>query len=220
MRFIADIGGTNARLAMSENGVIRPQSVRNYANDDWPHFNDMLTAYLADQSIIALTDMVIALAGPVTGERAELTNRNWMLDTSDLKRVAKCDKVTLLNDLTALGYSVSVLRPDQLKQLHSGNIQGSEVGQSLVVGIGTGFNVSPVIQTANTVTCLSVEAGHVSMPLSIVVMLEDCLKQGPSFATVEDLFSGRGFTQFCQVFCNDSKLQGASAVAVYGKSKL
>lgn len=217
MRLVADIGGTNARLALSEDGVIEPHSVRNFANDDWPDFYDLLENYLADHGSSTLTEMVIALAGPIKGDRAELTNRNWVLDVANLRKVAKCERVVLLNDLTALGYAVSVLGPDQFTSIHRGNVHQSNVGQSLVVGIGTGFNASPVVRTPNWVTCLSVEAGHVSMPISVAEMLSDSIGQSSAFSTVEALFSGRGFTEFCQIYCKDTSLQGVDVIAAYGK---
>ena len=50
MRLVADIGGTNARLALCKDSKIVPQTVRNFSNDDWPHLYDIVTAYLKEHA--------------------------------------------------------------------------------------------------------------------------------------------------------------------------
>lgn len=217
MRLVADIGGTNARLALAEQGVIHPASVQSYANDDWPHFGDMLGAYLSQTSAGHLADMVIAVAGPVQNDHAMLTNRNWIIRADDLMKAARCDRAVILNDLSALGYALPGLRPEQLSQVHCGTHEQGAVRQALVVGIGTGFNVSPVVMANGTVECLSVEAGHVSMPMSVARLLDDFGGLGGMFPTVEDLFSGRGFTAFCRKLCNDTGLRGSDVISAYGR---
>jgi glucokinase len=217
MRLVADIGGTNARLALAEKGLILPDTVRSFANGDWPHFYDILAAYLKDHSSERLNDIVLAVAGPVHGDRAVLTNRNWTICTADLVRSTNCESAALLNDLTALGNAVQVLSPDQLRLFHGGVSQYQEVSQSLVVGIGTGFNASPVLKTADAVRCLNVEAGHVSMPRSISTRLDEGSDLACLFPTVEELFSGRGFTAFCRQVSDVATLRGIDAIASYGK---
>lgn len=86
MRLVADIEGANTRLALAAHGVIVPRTVRSSPNDDWPHFYDMLAAYLPEQSPARLTDLVIAVAGPVEGGLAQPTNRNWTICAADLVR--------------------------------------------------------------------------------------------------------------------------------------
>lgn len=216
MRMVADIGGTNTRLALSEHGVIVPGTFRSSLNDDWPQFYDLLAAYLADHSPTRLTDIVVAVAGPVDGDRARLTNRDWTICAADLVRSTGCDSAVLLNDLTALGNAVPTLSAPQLRQFHSGPEKRTGVAQSLVVGLGTGFNASPVVYANGVVQCLNVEAGHVPMPLSIAAMLEEEFGRPSQFSTVEALFSGRGFTAFCRQICSSNALEGIDVISSYG----
>ncbi|SMX32846.1 glucokinase [Octadecabacter ascidiaceicola] len=218
MRLVADIGGTNARIGLCENGEIVPETIQSYANDHWPHFYEMLAGYLEGQSTAQVREMVIAVAGPVRGARAELTNRSWIIESAQLEKAFGIRQATLLNDLTALGHAVSVLTPKSLQSLYRGQSQNPQVGQSLVVGVGTGFNASAIIKTKGSVNCLSAEAGHISMPLSISKGLEKNGVQVDRFPTVESLFSGRGFSAYCQIVSNDNKLQGVDAIATYGQS--
>lgn len=197
MRLVADIGGTNARLALCENGVIDPKSVKSFVNDDWQNLYDVIHAFLEGHAV-TLEDMVIAVAGPVHIDRATLTNRNWVIKSADLARIFGCQKAALLNDLSALGYAVPALKSDQLCKIYDDEVPPTDTGQFLVVGLGTGFNVSPVLKTRSGVYCLAAEAGHVSMPLVIKRMVKQAGCSANLFPTVEDLFSGRGFSKFCR----------------------
>ena len=82
-----------------------------------------------------------------------------------------------MNDITALGYEVPVLSAPQLRRIDSGSANQSGVYQALVVGIGTGFDVSSVLQVGGKTLCPSVGAEHVSLPSSIGRMLR---QWGPS----------------------------------------
>ena len=60
MRLVADIGGTNARIGLCENGEIVSETIHSYANDQWPHFHEMLAGYLEGHSPAQVREMVIA----------------------------------------------------------------------------------------------------------------------------------------------------------------
>ena len=141
-----------------------------------------------------------------------MTNRGWSIIAEDLARHFARPHVHLLNDLTALGYAVPHLRAEQLGEISAGAARGAGQGQSLVVGIGTGFNVSPVLEAAGHVLCPAAEAGHLTMPGSVINGLSAIGINPTQFPTIETLFSGRGLTAFCQEITGDTGLQGASAI--------
>ncbi len=218
MRLVADIGGTNARLALCEDGKIVPHTVQSFANEDWPHLYNVVAAFLEPHAV-RLEDIVLAVAGPVQSAHATLTNRNWTIERAGLIERFGCENAFLLNDLSALGYAVPALEPAQLHRLHDGGGTSVGVGQFLVVGIGTGFNVSPILKTHNGVHCLAVEAGHVSMPISIAELIKQSRCNASLFPTVEDLFSGRGFAKFCRKMTGDETLQGRDVIRSYEGTK-
>jgi glucokinase len=168
-------------------GALDPQSVRSYRNDDFAGFNDVLDAYAA----VDVTSIVIAVAGPVTQGNARLTNRDWSFDVIALSERYNGAKAHILNDLTALGYGAPFLQGDALECLISRNAVTAN-GQSLVVGIGTGFNVCPIVQRDGKTICLVAEQGHVALPQDVVRLLASRIPTD-GFETVEHLFSGRGF---------------------------
>lgn len=217
MRVVGDIGGTNTRLALCCGGSLAAETVRSFANDDWPHLNDIITAFLADHDA-RVSEMVIAVAGPVQGSRAKLTNRDWAIKSGELTGLLGGGLAHLLNDLSALGYAVPSLHSSQVQWLYRADGAPPSVQQSLVVGIGTGFNVSPVLHTQERIQCLAVEAGHMALPHSVSAMLHELQPGAGDYATVEDLFSGRGFTRFCQAVTAQQTLQGIDAIKRYATS--
>ena len=47
---LADVGGTNARLAIARNGVIDPSSITRYRGDDYESFDRVVKTFLAERS--------------------------------------------------------------------------------------------------------------------------------------------------------------------------
>lgn len=216
IRLVADVGGTNTRLALSQAGAIGNETIENYSNANWDDLYAVIGDFLSRDGIGAPREMVIAFAGPVRGSQALLTNRDWTVDAGKLKREFACNDVHILNDLTALGYAVPVLRAAQMQCVSAGIGKQTGLAQSLVVGIGTGFNVSPVLQISGKVVCPAVEAGHVSMPLNVVEKLREFGFSSEQFPTTETLFSGRGFETFCRQLSGQTSLDGRAAIASYG----
>jgi glucokinase len=193
MRLVADIGGTNSRLALGtadhEGGTIG--RVQSYRNADFDRFEDVVTAFLPTG--LSPSQLVVAMAGPVTSNRGRLTNLDWVIDGEALAARYCGAAVRVINDLTALGYAALRLTAGQLIPLRDHPVAPASQKQALVVGIGTGFNVSPAIKVGETTICPAVEAGHTTLYTSIAAQLERLQPQlSQAFPTTEALFSGRG----------------------------
>ncbi len=219
MRLVADIGGTNARLALADQGAIVPHSVQSFANQDWQHLYPIIQSYLEHHQAQP-DDIVLAVAGPVAGGTARLTNRDWTITCPELIAQFGFKAAYLINDLSALGYAVPSLTPSQRQVLWSQQSIAQHSSQSLVVGIGTGFNVSPVLQTAQVTQCLSAEMGHVAMPMAVAQSVQGVLGTAQPFPTVEHLFSGRGFEAFCRQMTGQPKINGKDVIAGYGQDSI
>lgn len=215
MRLIADVGGTNTRLALSEAGVVLPDTVHSFPNADWDTLYDVVAAFWAARGQPQLTQSVLAVAGPVRDNNARLTNRDWEVSTAALAQITGNSPAYLINDLTALGYAAPVLREDQRRLVSAGEVRGGAVSQSMVVGIGTGFNIAPVIETSGRVACPAIEAGHIGMPDSVGRRLPKLGLTRDAFPTIETLFSGRGFATFCNACTRQTGWTGPAAIAAY-----
>ncbi|MEO9897956.1 MAG: glucokinase [Paracoccaceae bacterium] len=191
---VADVGGTNTRLArVGAFGVLK-DSVTSRPNKDVGCFDELVCSYLKDAP--QPKEIVIAVAGPVDGKKARLTNRNWDFDADSLGAKLGANRVKLINDLEALAKAVPTIAPDAVEPLHEG-AQLRQPGQALVVGLGTGFNVAAV-DTSSGAT-FSAELGHASLPAPVLAYLEQHVPDTSSFESVENLFSGIGLLNLGRV---------------------
>jgi glucokinase len=156
---LADIGATNARFALlRRGGEIGP--VRTLAVADYPKFTDAMTAFLA-ASRVPLVGAVLAVAGPVEGERAVMTNCPWVIDAAELRRVLGVPAVRVINDFEATAWSLSALEP--------GHVAAVGVGRALagapmvVLGPGTGLGLACHLPRANAPVVIATEGGHVTL---------------------------------------------------------
>ncbi|GGF62255.1 glucokinase [Paracoccus acridae] len=195
---LGDVGGTNARLALARNGSIDRQSVTRFRGDDYASFDDVVRQFLQEQDQPRITAVCVAVAGPVSNGQARLTNRPWDFSEDRLARLTDADQVRLINDLTAMGFATPVLSGDGLATLRSAPAGRPRNGQSLVVNLGTGFNVCAVRSLpGGAVAALEAEEGHTSLPANIYLRLLDAV--GPEamagFISTEEAFAGRGLSR-------------------------
>ena len=186
---VADVGGTNCRLALADAGGVRAETVRRFRNDDFASFADLARGYIADQPLLEST--AIAIAGPVGKGEGRLTNRNWHFDSAGLESELSLPRVHLLNDLEALGHAICVLPDASLT--HLGGTPTPEEPQALVVGLGTGFNVALTHRPSGVV--FSAEMGHARLPHSVEAIVAGAVGDADVFDTVEHLLAGRGLAK-------------------------
>ncbi|MEL6465940.1 MAG: glucokinase [Pseudomonadota bacterium] len=203
---VADVGGTNTRMAFVDRDGVIAETIVKCPNAEFGSFLDLATAYLNGRKVPS--HVVVAVAGPVAGDRARLTNRNWDFNAGSLAAAFEADEVVLMNDLEALGQAVPTVADDAVEPLHDGAALGGN-GQALVVGLGTGFNVSAVNMESGTV--FTSEQGHASLPSSVMAILEARLPDTSRFDSVENLFSGVGLLRLAHVIGVD--VDSAEALA-------
>lgn len=195
---LGDVGGTNARLAIARDGSIDRRTVTRFRGDDHAGFDEVVRLFLRDQDQPRVSALCIAVAGPVSGGRARLTNRDWDFDQDRLARLTGADRVRLINDLTALGYATPSLSGDSLDTLRAAPAHRARNGQGLVVNLGTGFNVCAVRRLpGGAITALEAEEGHTHLPANIHLRLAEVLGAGAAagFTSTEDVFAGRGLSR-------------------------
>ncbi|MDA9269230.1 glucokinase [Amylibacter sp.] len=196
---VADVGGTQSRLGLVQNGILNEASIRHFLNDKFNSFYEVIAEYLHTQKAIKISSCVIAIAGPIVEGKASFTNLDWKISDIDIEKLTYCDNVVLINDLTSLGYSLKKLPSAGIQHIIGPETFNRKNGQYLVVGLGTGFNVCPVVEDINEKpVCLQVELGHISLPSSVKEALNKIIGAS-SFITVEDLFSGKGLSDLYKV---------------------
>ncbi|WP_299503155.1 ROK family protein [uncultured Roseobacter sp.] len=193
---LADVGGTNVRFACARGGAIDAALTRRFQNDDYASFDAALSSYLSEVKVTTVEALTIAVAGPGNGVTARLTNRNWRFDARELALSHGAHQVSLMNDLGALGYALDSLDEGGVRVVVEAESMPAAQMQRLVVGIGTGFNVSPVLTHNGGVTCLLAEAGLGSLPSRMRRPLEAFLGRPADWVRcVEDVISGPGLSR-------------------------
>ncbi|WP_026287482.1 glucokinase [Thioalkalivibrio sp. ALJ24] len=147
---VADVGGTNTRLARAEyaHGTWHLHAITRYPSREYPGPDAILADWLArpEQAGVQFRGAGLAVAGPVHGEHARVTNLDWpALTASDLAASAGVP-VALLNDFAAVGACLEALTPEDRLILQQGEADPS--GPRLVTGAGTGLGTCLV--TPNT----------------------------------------------------------------------
>lgn len=198
---LADIGGTNTRVALADGTALRPSSIARFSNADYKargqDIAHILRDYLATTG--ASPDGVcVAAAGPVQDGTATMTNLDWVMDGAKLTAATGARRVAILNDLQAQGHALGHIAPANLRPVIPGPAHPG--APMLVVGLGTGVNAAPVHgQGASRVVPPS-ECGHVNMPvrseedLRLLRFIEARLTaQGDiPHCGVEEVLAGRG----------------------------
>lgn len=217
MFLVSDIGGTNTRVALADNTGVHTDTIVAYRNEEQESFLHILRQYRAKHSASQIEGCCVAIAGPVTSRRARLTNRDWDIVAEEVGTELSTGRVLLINDLAALGNSVEDLQPSQLSPVGSFSRQLTPNDQSLIVGIGTGFNLCAVQHLVpNRPACLSVEYGHCGLPASIADMLKSQFgEQAQHIKTVEECFAGRGFQRLYALASNRGNLSGGEIMAAH-----
>ncbi len=166
LAILADIGGTNTRVALAEGTAVRPDTIRRYPNADrrakGEDIAHILRDYLAETG--ARPDGVcVAAAGPVQDGVATMTNLDWTMDAAKLRAATGAPRVAILNDLQAQGHALGHIPPANLRRIVDG--PAPPAGSMLVVGLGTGVNAAPVHGQGAARVVPPSECGHMNMPV-------------------------------------------------------
>ncbi len=159
---VADIGGTNARLALAVEGRRELSAVRHLRCADFPDLVSLLEHYLQDATSdtrIHPGDAWLALAGPVDSDPVQLTNRPWRFSREQLLRQLQLTRLELVNDFAAQARGVLELDAARLTRVLGGTPRIH--GPRLVIGPGTGLGMALLVPTGNTWLTLPSEGGHV-----------------------------------------------------------
>lgn len=190
---VADIGGTNTRVALADGRRILPATIRRYSNAEYAGLESVLRRYIDDEGGVDPKAACVAVAGPVREGRATLTNLDWTIDKTTLMRATQAETVAILNDLQAQGHALGHLDPSVIRTILSGPAAQPQAAR-LVIGVGTGFNAAPVFETGHGRLVPPSEAGHANLPIRTDADLRLCryVETAHGFPGVEDVLSGRG----------------------------
>jgi glucokinase len=200
---VADIGGTNTRVALAEGGRVQDGSIRRYRNAEVADLTEVLTHYLREAEARPAAACV-AMAGPVRDGIGKLTNLDWAIDKASVGAATGAATVAVLNDLQAQGHALDALGPDKLTPIMPGQA-ASRLAAKLVVGVGTGLNAAPVYRLGSQTLVPPSETGHVTLrgTNDEELRLRDWVARKHEMPGFEDVLSGRGFERIYAFLCEE-----------------
>lgn len=204
-RLLADIGGTNARFALSIDGVIAHEIEYFCAN-----FPDLVAAaetYLAAVAKQAPrpTQGSLSIAGPVQTDAIAMTNHPWRFSVQEIRQQLRFDRLIAMNDFTALALAIRHLPPEGLRQVGGGAAKPH--APIALLGAGTGLGVSGLIPATGATPVewvpLQGEGGHVNMPVTTARELAVLGQLQARFGHVsaERVLSGPGIVNLYSALC-------------------
>lgn len=196
LTLVADIGGTNTRVALARGRSVLTETIRRYANSENAGLAPVLRRYVAEMGDVDTAAACVAVAGPVKDGCGTLTNLDWSIDGATLAEATGAEVTAILNDLQAQGHALGHIDPANTRVVVP--FPEAPVGAPrLVVNVGTGFNIAQVFDQGIHRLVPPAEAGHVTLPVRDEADLRMAQFVGAQhgFASVEEVLSGRGIVQ-------------------------
>lgn len=215
---IADIGGTKSDIALFDTSDIRkPLQQQRYINAHYSGIEEILLEFKA--MVGELPAMAcFAVAGPVKGNVARMTNLPWTISIPVLEKQFHFNCTAIINDLTAVASSINYLDGDndeELLTIYKGDGLGGAVAG--VVAPGTGLGEGYVVTTAKGIFVTGSEGGHTDFaPVNDEQLaLLQWAKKEQALVSYETLIAGPGIARlydFCSLYHELPKSEAVEAV--------
>lgn len=209
-----DIGGTNARLVLVdvEHSELLHEHI--YPSKDFKTFDQVLARFLADtrEVVGAKTTFPSAsfgIAGPVVGGRVKTTNLPWLVDAHALARKFHIPRVSLLNDLVAVGFGAMAAPTSKVKKIHGPGRPRKDGGTLAILSAGTGLGEAAFVWDGEGHVPMATEGSHVEFaPRSALEMrLLAKLAKKHGHVSYERVASGSTFSMLYRFFVEDERVR-------------
>jgi len=210
VNLVADIGGTNIRLAITENNNIT--EIITYQCADYPSLIDVIRHYIEEKQLTdASINACLAIACPTDDDLISMTNLPWQFSQKELKAELQLNKLMLINDYTAIAMAIPMLTDEQKVKIGGGEAIANK--PIAVCGPGTGLGVANLIPVDNNWHCLSGEGGHTDFaPVDdLDIQILQYLRTFKKRVSYEQLLSGYGLVQIYQALLEINKEKAASS---------
>lgn len=158
---VADIGGTNARFALVGDADAPTHLCGKTATAEHPDISSAIRAAVLPEASAKPRTAIIAVAGPVTGDRIPLTNAAWVIEPLKMIADLGLQEVIVLNDFEAQALALPGYRGEDIEQVGSGTIR--DASAKFVLGPGTGLGAAAMIYASSTWIPVPGEGGHVEI---------------------------------------------------------
>ena len=177
---LIDLGGTNVRHAFFINNALSKISKEKISDKEFIPF----VTKLLNGAESKIEYLVIAAAGPNNQGFINLTNRNLLINSSELEATLNLKKCLLLNDWEAVAFSLSEMEKKSFLSI-KGNVPSNK--NTLLIGPGTGLGVTLIIDDQ----IIPTEFGNV-LSTTKSMMESFGIERSEKFLSLENILSGPG----------------------------
>jgi glucokinase len=198
---IGDIGGTNARFALIASAEAPVEHLPTVQTADHATIDDAIRAAVLTRTTLRPKTAILALAGPIAGERVPLTNSDWVVVPRTLIDDLGFAEVILLNDFEALSLCLPGLGTGDVEPIGDGGV--AAFGARVVVGPGTGLGAGALVHARGMWIPVPGEGGHIDL----APMTEEDMRLWPHLehqdgrVSGETLLSGGGMMRLYEGLC-------------------
>ena len=168
MNFLAcDLGGTKVLLGIfTTDNYDLPKLIfkKKYITSRWKSFDLILEDFLKNecQKFSHPFSACLAVAGPISNNKAKIINLSWNISGNALKNKFKFKNCELINDFAVQIYGIPFLKKNQYSTIVNGTkLEGANKNLHAIVGAGTGLGIAKGILSDSDVTVLASEGGHI-----------------------------------------------------------
>ncbi|MFK7977358.1 MAG: glucokinase [Halioglobus sp.] len=222
-RLVADVGGTNSRIALWDPALNELSNRCDYLNEDFESFNAVIAAWLAQLNEPAPEQACVAIAAPPFDDLVEMPSIDWSFSIRQTAKQFGFDDMRVINDFEANAYSLPHLSQNDIVTIHQGEAGSS--GKLAAVGPGTGLGGAAFGLVAGRPTASACEPGHMSLAPATPMELELfslLLKKHPVIYA-ELLLSGRGlprlYAAVAEVMGEKAEVLGAPEISARAQTE-
>ena len=207
LRLVADVGGTNTRIALFDEQSGDFHAMQAFVNRDYARLQDLVLAWMnsLDQTP---TKGCIAIASALDGDKVRMVNMDWAFSRQAFASETGVDHIEWINDFVGNAHSLPYLSASDRIELHPG--RAGVADKLAALGPGTGLGGATVQRSSNGWLATACEPGHAG--LSPASDLELALFQGllreRDNVYAELLVSGPGLQRLYQTL---AEVKGRSA---------
>lgn len=209
-RLVADVGGTNTRLALYDARRDEFRALATYINREYRGIEDVIADWLSRLDEAPPQSGCIAIAAPPGDDRVTMSNLDWSFSCSELARRFHLQRVDWINDFTGNAYALPHLRVNDREELRAGKPGTSR--RLAVVGPGTGLGGATVEEVPGGHLACACEPGHMGLSPADEEELELFRLLLPRHGNIysELLVSGPGLQRLYEAL---AELRGQAVVA-------
>ena len=213
-RLVADIGGTNSRLALFDPHAKVLRAVRTYLNQDYQQFQDIMATWLDALAEPSPTECCLAVAAPPFDDRVAMPNIGWSFSQRALVERFGLTRLRCINDFVGNAYALPHLSTNDLFTLHPGTAKPGD--KLATVGPGTGLGGSTLSIIAGLPVACASEPGYMGLAAATELELELFRYLQPRYREMyaELLVSGPGLQRLYSAL---AAIQGQSALSLSPK---